>query len=456
MNTLIFFMKPFRVPALTVLLFLFALEWMYGQDFEDHIVVDSNGILKWNNTGLDVTGFGVNYTLPFAYGYRLAKKKGADLMGAIEQDVTQFSRLGFDLFRVHVWDTEISDTLGNLLGNEHLELFDYLLYQLKLHHIRAVITPIAYWGNGWPEKDENTPGFSHKFGKDGCLTNPEALAAQRRYLYQFVSHVNHYTGIAYKDEPYIIAFEISNEPHHRGTPEEVTSFIRDLKWAITSTGCRKPVLYNVSHAIQLAPAYYNAGIEGGTFQWYPTGLGFQKEIGGNMLPTVDCYPIPFDDVMTAHHSIRFTYEFDSPDMLSTYMYPAMARSLRGAGIQLATQFAYDPTYSAPYNTEYNTHFMNLIYAPRKALSLMIAGEVFRQIPLYSDYGKYPDNTAFGPFDVSYEKDLAEMVTETKFYYTNNTTTMPPAPDKLVHIAGWGNSPIVEYEGTGAYFLDKLA
>jgi hypothetical protein len=55
-----------------------------------------------------------------------------------------------------------------------------------------------------------------------------------------------------------------------------------MKNAIRMTGCTKPVFYNVSHKIHLADAYFKAGIDGGTFQWYPTGFGFQKELGGNM------------------------------------------------------------------------------------------------------------------------------------------------------------------------------
>lgn len=362
-------------------------------------MIGDDGIMRWRNDSSEVTGFGVNYTVPFAHAYRSGKKMGVDLKEAIDADVYHFARLGLDLFRVHVWDCEISDTVGNLLQNEHLDLFDYLLFKLNERGIRSVITPIAYWGNGWPERDEPTPGFSTKYGKDSCLIDPNAIKAQENYLSQFVSHVNPYRGIAYKDDPMIIAFEVCNEPHHRGPPEEVTAFVKRMKDAITSTGCTKPVFYNVTHSIHLADAYYNAGIDGGTFQWYPTGLGFQKELNGNMLPNVDRYAIPFDDVLKKNHSARFVYEFDAADMATSYMYPAMARSFRTAGMQLATHFSYDPTFLAPYNTEYNTHFMNLVYAPRKALSLMICAEVFRNIPLYKDYGAYPDNTTFGPFQV---------------------------------------------------------
>ena len=426
-----------------------------NQITNDQIVIGKDGVMRWSADGKEVTGFGVNYTVPFAYAYRAGKKMGVDLKAAIDQDVYQFSRLGLDLFRVHVWDCEISDTLGNLLQNEHLDLFDYLLFKLQQKGINAIITPIAYWGNGWPEKDEPTPGFSTKYGKGECLTNEAAIKAQENYLNQFVRHVNPYNNGAYKDDPMILAFEVSNEPHHHGTPEEVEKFVRRMKKVIRSTGCTKPVFYNVSHSVHLAEAYFAAGIDGGTFQWYPTGLGFQKELGGNMLPNVDKYTIPFDDVLKKNNAARIVYEFDAADMASTYMYPAMARSFRSAGIQLATHFSYDPTFLAPYNTEYNTHYMNLMFAPQKALSLMLCAEVFRTIPLHSNHGVYPANSTFGPFRVSYEQNLAEMVTPDKFIYTNNTSTKISSPEKLQLIAGYGKSQLIESEGTGAYFLDKL-
>ncbi len=419
------------------------------------VYVDKNGIMRWGKTKEEVRAFGVNYTAPFAHGYRAAKKKGISLEQAIDNDVYHFARLGFDLYRVHVWDCEISDSVGNIINNEHLKLFDYMLKKMKDRGMKFMLTPIAYWPNGYPEPEEKTPGFSTKYGKDACLTNEDAIKAQEKYLYQFLNHVNPYTGIAYKNDPDIIAFEISNEPHHGEAPEKVTAFISRMIKAMKSTGCRKPVFYNISHSIHLADAYFNAGIQGGTFQWYPTGLGSGHELGGNLLPNVDNYSIPFGSNPKFKKIGKLVYEFDAADVGRSYIYPAMARSFREAGMQIATHFAYDPTYMADVNTEYNTHYMNLAYAPQKALSLKISGEVFHQVPLYKNYGSYPANASFENFKVNYEKDLAEMVTETKFFYTNHTTTTPTAADKLQEIAGWGNSSIVKYSGTGAYFLDRI-
>ena len=53
------------------------------------------------------------------------------------------------------WDTEISDTAGNLIENDHLRLFDFLLAELKKRSIKTIVS-IAFWGNGYPERDEAT------------------------------------------------------------------------------------------------------------------------------------------------------------------------------------------------------------------------------------------------------------------------------------------------------------
>lgn len=421
----------------------------------DVVFVDKNGVMRWGKTKSEVQSFGINYTVPFAHAYRAAKKLGVSHKEAIDNDVYHFARLGFDAYRVHVWDTEISDTLGNLLNNEHLELFDYMLQKMKERGMKFILTPIAFWGNGWPEPNEDTPGFSHKYGKDECLVNVDAIKAQEEYLFQFLSHVNPHTGLAYKDDPDIIAFEISNEPHHKGSPEQVTTYIDRLVSAMRRTKCKKPILYNISHSIHFVNAYFEAGIQGGTFQWYPTGLGAQEELGGNLLPNVDRYAVPFADNPKYKTGAKIVYEFDAADVGRSYIYPAMARSFRQAGMQWATHFSYDPTYMAYANTEYNTHFMNLAYAPQKALSLKIAGEVFHNVPMYAEFGVYPDNTRFGPFHVSYESDLAEMNTDKKFFYTNHTTSKPVSLENLENIAGFGDSPVVSYEGLGAYFIDKI-
>lgn len=444
-------MKCLRIYVLLSFFFLHS-----NAQHSNLIFIDKNGILRYTQTLTEANFFGVNYTIPFAYGYRSHKALGIDPEKAIDADVYHMSRLGMDAFRVHVWDVEISDSSGNLIENEHVRLFDYLLMKLKQYHIKILITPIAFWGNGYPEKDIRTNGFSYIYGKGGSVVKEAAFLAQENYLKQFFTHVNPYTKLTYKDDPDVIAMEINNEPHHSGPPKRTTEYINRMSAAVRSTGWNKPIFYNISESPNYAGAVVQAHVDGFSFQWYPTNLVANHERKGNYLTTVDRYHIPFRDSLALfQHKALMVYEFDAGDLSQSIMYPAMARSFRTAGFQWATQFAYDPMYTAHANTEYQTHYLNLAYTPAKAISLLIAGKAFHQLPLRKEYGVYPSDSSFGPFRVSYLQQLSEMNTDEEFYYSNNTSTIPKNTTKLKHIAGVGSSPIIQYKGSGAYFLDKL-
>ena len=137
------------------------------------------------------------------------------------------------------------------------------------------------------------------------------------------------------------------------------------------------------------------------------------------------------------------------------MYPAIARTFRTAGFQWITQFAYDPIDMAYANTEYQTHFLNLAYTPNKAISMMVAAETAFDMPMGKSYGVYPADTVFGNARVSFAEDLSVWNSPEKFYYSNNTSAVPVSPIQLWSIAGCGSSPVVNYPGTGAYFIDRL-
>jgi hypothetical protein len=419
------------------------------------IYIDREGVIRWKKDKTEAAFFGVNYTTPFAFAYRAHQSLGVDLEKAIQQDVYHMARIGLDAFRVHVWDTEISDVAGNLLENEHLRLYDFLLAELKKRNIKTIITPIAFWGNGYPERDEDTPGFSRFYGRGKLTTNDSAIVAQENYLKQFFSHVNPYTKLTYHDDPDVIAVEINNEPAHSGPKKGVTQYINRLAAAIKSTGWTKPVFYNISQGPYYADAVASSVVDGFSFQWYPSGLVSGGTLKGNYLPHVDQYTIPFDTFPAFNKKPLMVYEFDAADIFQPIMYPVMAKSFREAGFQWATQFAYDPMAIANVNTEYQTHYLNLAYTPAKAISMLIASRVFHKLPLLKKNGVYPADSVFNSFRVSYKESLSEMITEEEFYYANSTGTSPANISKLQHIAGVGNSPLVTYKGSGAYFLDKL-
>ena len=68
------------------------------------VYVDKQGAMRWSKTKEEVSLFGTNYTVPFAHAYRVIQQKGLDHKKVMDQDVYHFARLGFDAFRVHVWD----------------------------------------------------------------------------------------------------------------------------------------------------------------------------------------------------------------------------------------------------------------------------------------------------------------------------------------------------------------
>lgn len=419
------------------------------------IYVDDNGIMRRSDTNAEVSYFGTNYTVPFAHAYRALGYLQKDRKEAIARDVRQMSRLGLNAFRLHLWEAEIADAEGNLLENEHLDLLDYLIAQLEAESIDIILTAQTNFGNGYPERNIDTGAFTYDFDKCRIHEDPAAQQIQQNYLRQLTSHVNPYTNRSYADDNAIIAMEINNEPCHSGTAAEVTAYINRMVSAIRGEGFDKPILYNVSHNPDVTAAYYEADIDGTTYQWYPTGLVAGHERKGNFLPYVAEYNIPWEDTIPGYKRMaRLVYECDPGDLLYSYMYPAMVRTLRKEGFQWITQFAYDPTDLAGYNTEYQTHYLNLAYTPAKALSMMIAAETARNTHRGENYGIFPNDTTFADVRVSYRQDLSELNTPERFYYTNSTSTSPVEPDKLLHIAGHGSSPAIHYEGTGAYFLDR--
>lgn len=204
----------------------------------------------------------------------------------------------------------------------------------------------------------------------------------------------------------------------------------------------------------------DARVEGATLGWYPSGLVAGRSLRRNFLPLVNQYGgseawNPSMRTEARARKAKTVYELDVADVPGSYMYPAMARAFRSGGAQIATQFQYDPLPLAPFNQGWQTHYLNLVCTPQKAVSFLIAAEAFRRLPRLQDYGPYPASSRFGPFRVSNEEDLSEMVTDRELFHSHTTRTPPPAPEILERVIGCGSSPVVSYEGTAAYFLERL-
>src|SRR5690606_7959770 len=116
--------------------------------------------------------------------------------------------------------------------------------------IRILITGMTNFGNGYPERNENTDAFTYHYDKCQVHANPEAIAAQERYIGQLLRHVNPYTGQSYLEDPYVIGFEINNEPCHTGAVQTISFFFRLMVYLIKKKRNLKPIFYNFSHNME--------------------------------------------------------------------------------------------------------------------------------------------------------------------------------------------------------------
>jgi hypothetical protein len=66
------------VTKLILFVFTLTASLAYSQKSND-VYVDKKGVMRWKKNKEEVKGFGVNYTAPFAHGYRSAKRLNVDL-----------------------------------------------------------------------------------------------------------------------------------------------------------------------------------------------------------------------------------------------------------------------------------------------------------------------------------------------------------------------------------------
>src|SRR6266852_6759399 len=84
--------------------------------------------------------------------YRAAGYLHADRKRMIDEDMAQFARMGWDGLRLTFWgDWEASDSAGNLIVNEHLDLLDYLIARARERGIYMLFSPIQLYGSNWPD-----------------------------------------------------------------------------------------------------------------------------------------------------------------------------------------------------------------------------------------------------------------------------------------------------------------
>ena len=423
------------------------------------VFVDAKGVIRWTKDRSEVKLFGADYCAFSGGDYRMAGLVHADRKHLIDEDMAHFARMGWDGMRLCSWgDWENADEAGNLITNDHSDLMDYLIATAQKRGINILLTPIHTYDPSFADmmgsKTYRPHGFSSIYSRAILGTDPKAIEAETNYISQLLNHINPYTDQALKDQPNILFIEMINEPvHHAQDLNGSIAYINKLVEAVRATGSQQITFHNYSQDFAIGEALAKSKVDGIDFGWYPSGLVAGHELKGNFLQAVDNYAPLLEPKLL--NKPRIVYEFDQADLNTAYMFPAMARSYRGVGAQFAAIFAYDMLDTAPYNLGWQTHFINLVHTPRQAMSAVIAGEAMKRLPRMGSYGPYPQDRQFGDFSVDYEHDSSLLNADNAYINAGDSDVAPKTTSHLTRIAGFGSSPLISYEGTGNYFLDKV-
>lgn len=142
---------------------------------------------------------------------------------AVPRQAKRLAALGFNLVRIHHHDSHW--VVPNIFGRnardtqtpspEMLDRLDWWIKCLKDEgiyvwldmHVQRGIRP----GDGIHAFDEIARGGERADINGYNYVNPSIQAAMRQFNEAYISHVNGYTGIAYRDEPAILALLLTNE-----------------------------------------------------------------------------------------------------------------------------------------------------------------------------------------------------------------------------------------------------
>ncbi len=177
------------------------------------------------------------------------------------------------------------ETAKGVYSEPQFMLFDYIMESAKKNGIKVIVALENYWeaygGIDTRLSWEGLSGGSH-VNRAKFFTNEGCKTSYKNYVKHFVTRVNHYTNVAYKDNPTLFAWELMNEPRYQDAGENSTG-----------TTLRAWVDEMASYIKTLDPNHMvGIGIEG-----HESKYGFGGDEGN---PFIYLHQSPYIDYSTAH------------------------------------------------------------------------------------------------------------------------------------------------------------
>ncbi|HLP71760.1 MAG TPA: hypothetical protein VK155_02585 [Bacteroidales bacterium] len=456
--------------------------------------------------GREVALWGVNFqpNLSWEYNSRL-KPIGIPLeTGALRKNAVdgldEIVKMKCNLIRCHLTPADFTDDKGNLLETIYLDMLDYMVAEAAKRGVYVYIALINHMNNGFVENS-----FMNKCKRADWIYDPNTITCSQNYIKQLLERKNVYTKVSYKDEPMIAVWEIINEPsyhqyekiressdsaaysewlisgnikdtlasYHNYRKKLVLDYINGMYDVIRGTGANQPVVWNCNWHKMYAghedvfEAAAESKAEVVSFCNYPGQNECKQPYYQN---PEDFTKYDFTSFFKNSYEkkewygwalspafmkkAKVIYEFETFYNQSAYLYPVMADLYRSLGVQMAAMWTYcSPTY-AQYSS--GSHFLSLSCTPRKAAAFMVAGEIFRSQPLYKNYDvSSPVEKLSENYFYSYKSNLSAFISQEKYYYSGgicNLIGLSEAKNPK-EVIGFGCSHLIDYEGTGLYFLN---
>ncbi len=168
-------------------------------------------------------------------------------------------------------------------------LFDYIIESAKNHNVKLIPVFENYWEAyggidtrlTWEGLTGGQPGRATFFNTALC---PGCLTSYKNYVNYALNRVNHYSGIAYKNDPTIFSWELMNEPRYEGVSAAENTNGTTLRAWVDNVGAYIKSI-DSNHML-------DAGLEG-----HQSKYGFGGDEGN---PFVYIQQSPYIDFTSAH------------------------------------------------------------------------------------------------------------------------------------------------------------
>lgn len=236
-------------------------------------------------TGTDLTLNGSTYKFSFANNYYLFYKSQT----MVDNVFGDAKALGLNSLRTWGFcdgtykEGVAFQTSPGVYDESGFRNMDYVIYKASQENMKLIISFVNNW-NDFGGMDQyvtwltgSTPTASQH---DLFYTDPTIKGWYRNYVDQFLNRVNPYNGVAYKNDPAILIWELANEPRANtdSTGTVLNPWINEMAQYVKSI--------DPNHLL-------SAGVEG----WY----GYKDTWGSNTgVDFVTSQSSPYIDIATFH------------------------------------------------------------------------------------------------------------------------------------------------------------